>query len=102
MKLLKKVCTNDLSERDPHHSFVRTEKMTIDLDEPNGTIQSNGYPMQLRTNIEYQWRIHMNDSQEIEINLTDIHLDEDQDYLQILVGNREETSSSMSNLSLSL
>lgn len=66
------------------------EKVIIELDQPNGSIYSKGYPVQLRTNAEYQWRIHMNGSDEIEIDLRDVHLDEEHDYLQILVGRRND------------
>jgi hypothetical protein len=59
---------------------------TTDIYDDYGIIHSKNYPEYLRTNIEYIWNIHMNNSNEIEINLLDIHLDFDQDYLQIITG----------------
>jgi len=60
---------------------------TFNIYENEGIIHSEDYPMFLKTNIEYTWNIHMNYSNEIEINLIDIHLDYDHDYLQIITGN---------------
>ena len=40
--------------------------------------------------MEYQWTIHMNGSNEIEINLLDISLDDENDYLQISIGKEED------------
>jgi len=60
---------------------------TVNIYENEGIIHSKDYPMFLKTNIEYIWNIHMNYSNEIEINLIDIHLDYDHDYLQISTGN---------------
>lgn len=65
------------------------DKSVVDLYEPFGTIQSTGYPLHLRTNMEYHWNIRMSDSNEIEINLLDIHLDDQNDYLQIVVGKEQ-------------
>ncbi|CAF3049313.1 unnamed protein product, partial [Rotaria sp. Silwood2] len=59
---------------------------TWNIYEDNGIIHSKDYPKFLRTNVEYTWIIHMNSSNEIEINLTDINLDYDYDYLQIITG----------------
>ncbi len=63
------------------------EMNTFNIYENEGIIHSEDYPMFLKTNIEYTWNIHMNYSNEIEINLIDIHLDYDHDYLQIITGN---------------
>ena len=66
------------------------DKSVVDLTEPFGTVQSTGYPLHLRTNMEYQWNIPMSDSNEIEINLLDLHLDDQNDYLQIVVGKEQD------------
>ena len=71
--------------------FALVEKSIVDLYETNGTIYSKGYPEHLRTNMEYHWRIHMNGSEELEIDLTDLQLDNEHDSLQILVGERRKT-----------
>ncbi|CAF1526563.1 unnamed protein product [Rotaria sp. Silwood1] len=68
------------------YQIIEKEMYTWDLYENNGTIHSKDYPKLLRTNIEYTWIIHMNSSNEIEINLIDISLDHDYDYLQIITG----------------
>ncbi len=59
---------------------------TLDVYDKYGIIHSKNYPESLRSNTEYIWNIHMNDSNEIEINLLDIHIDFDQDFLQIITG----------------
>ena len=38
--------------------------------------------------MESTWNIHMNESNELEIDLIDVHLDRDDDYLQIITGRR--------------
>ncbi|CAF1467779.1 unnamed protein product [Adineta steineri] len=69
-----------------HYHIIEKEIYTINLYDNEGIIYSNNYPKFLRTNIEYTWNIQMNYSNEIEINLIDIHLDYDQDYLQVITG----------------
>jgi hypothetical protein len=61
----------------------------LDISDHNGIIHSKNYPEFLRTNIEYTWNIHMNNSNEIEINILDIHLDYEHDYLHIITGEYE-------------
>jgi hypothetical protein len=69
------------------NSLILLEIFTLDIYENQGIIHSKNYPKFIRTNIEYTWNIHMNYSNEIEINLIDIDLDFDHDYLQIITGN---------------
>jgi hypothetical protein len=93
MKLLKKV---DLSfSCNSYFSFFYLEILTFDIYDNNGIIHSKNYPEFLRTNIEYIWNIHMNNSNELEIDLIDIHLDYDHDYLQIITGNNISVSLKM-------
>lgn len=68
--------------------FQFSEISIWNIYESDGIIYSKDYPKFLRTNVEYQWIIHMNSSNEIEINLVDINLDDDYDSLQLITGNR--------------
>ena len=83
-KLLKKV---KVSRFQSFILLLYLEILTFDIYDNKGIIHSKNYPEFLRTNIEYTWNIHMNNTNQIEINLIDIHLDFDQDYLQIITGN---------------
>lgn len=62
------------------------EIYSINVVNDSGIIHSLNYPKYLRTNGEYTWIIDMNNSNEIEINLVDINIDNDHDYLQITTG----------------
>ncbi|UJR30694.1 hypothetical protein I4U23_018215 [Adineta vaga] len=79
--------TNNASGFFLQYEIIEKELLTMNLDENSRMIYSNNYPNFLRTNVEYIWIIHMNSSNEIEINLIDIHLDYEHDYLQINTGN---------------
>lgn len=84
MKLLKKVIP---SLGFPRSSSSCLEMPGFDIYDDSGVIHSDNYPEYLRTNTEYVWNIYMNNSNEIEVTLDDVHLDFDHDYLQIITGN---------------
>lgn len=65
---------------------IPLEIFNSDIYEHKGIIHSKNYPEFLRTNIEYTWTIHMESSNEIEINVVDINIDFDHDYLQVITG----------------
>ncbi|CAF4204987.1 unnamed protein product [Rotaria socialis] len=68
------------------YEIIERENYSWDVNENNGVIYSKDYPKFLRTNVEYTWIIHMNSSNEIEINLSDISIDYDYDYLHVITG----------------
>ena len=72
--------------------LLRLETSTENIFGISGVIQSKDYPMYLRTNMESTWNIHMNESNELEIDLTDVHLDRDNDYLQLITGGKKVSS----------
>lgn len=59
------------------------EIQTFYLHANRGDIYSKNYPNNLRTNIEYTWIIDMNQSNTIEFEFHDIHMDFETDYLHI-------------------
>lgn len=86
MKLLKKVQKYFFRNRNSYFFFT-LEIFHIDISDDYGIIHSKNYPEYLRTNIEYTWNIYMNNSNEIQIDILDLHLDFEHDYLQIMTGN---------------
>ncbi|CAF1189573.1 unnamed protein product [Adineta ricciae] len=78
--------TNNASGFSLHYEIIVKENITMQINDNYGVIQSNNYPNFLRTNVEYTWIIHMNLFNEIQIELSDIHLDYEHDYLQVNTG----------------
>ena len=66
--------------------LILLEIVNEDLYDAMGTIVSKNYPYFLRTNVEHQWTIFMNDSNEMQIDLIDVDLNSDDDQLTLIVG----------------
>jgi hypothetical protein len=65
-----------------------SEICLFDIRDSTGSIHSQGYPTFLRTNIECTWQLHLTEMSEIVITIVDIHLDNDEDLLQLVAGKK--------------